>query len=81
MEDPDFWFGVAKWFKTEAGILNLVLVVMLLGAEWRCARAVTGKDRLSKAFTDTIMADVAAKKDLTYAIERVLEQRRGHASV
>jgi len=80
MESPDFWFGVAKWFKTEAGILNLVLVVMLGYAEWRCSRAVKAKDALAQAFADTIMEDVAAKKDLTHAIESVLQQRRGHAS-
>lgn len=79
MEDPDFWFDVAKWFKTEAGILNLVLLLIWLSAEWRYTRIERAKDKLTKAFSDTIMADVAAKKDLTYAIERVLEQRRDHA--
>lgn len=72
MEDPHFWFDVAKWFESKAGMLNLVLLLWIVWAE---ARAFFGGRQL-KTLTSKMMSlmleDVAAKKDLGFAIDRVL---------
>jgi ABC-type nickel/cobalt efflux system permease component RcnA len=66
------WFEIAKWFETKAGILNLVLALWIVWAEIRCFFATKHAQKVNSRMADLMIEDVGAKKDLVFAIDKVL---------
>ena len=71
------WFEIAKWFETKAGILNLVLALWIVWAEIRGYFSMKHAQKVNSRMVDLMIEDVGAKKDLVFAIDKVLTATKG----
>lgn len=75
MADVSIWFEIARWFETKAGILNLVLMLWIVWAEARLFFAIRWAKNLNSKMIALMLDDVAAKAELTHAIDKVIDAK------
>lgn len=75
MADVNLWFEIARWFETKAGILNLILMLWIVWAEARGFFATRWAKKMNSQTIALMLDDVAAKKDLAHAIDKVIDAK------